>query len=782
VSNTELNVVVPNGAPSLGGGSSAPALIDIQSVEYTVDCLGNDDTFLENNASFPDEVRLQGNLEVVDGRTNPGATPPDFGPLLPGDQSEIWQAFMDLPPGPCTVQLRARDNDGEVICTATESFNITADTIAKVSLILVCDVSFQAPVGMLDVDATFSFIVGNFCPDLFVLNCLDGNPELRFPPPPYPATPTAITTCEVRFRDGDSTCGQSCDPQTCSVTPVGLDCVPGADVGVSTTVTCTSNTATETAFLDCDFDPLTVDTECTFIGDTLGATPVTNPTVPDLTGGIVPGVLGAFAVSCLPPILGGLPGAVIECSAVTTDGDADCNKVKRTRVNCPGVLPCDTPPFPDICDDANPCTADLCDNGTGIASCDYQNLPDTTPCDPGFAIGGECFSGTCVQFDCGSDGDCEDGNQCTATSCLPDSTCERVSLPSGAVCDLSASGAGDGICESGKCIDGNATPCSASQALNVGCATLFNESQPTFASPLTVQIDAPIVGGKTFSATFDGLAVVSEFVLDTLHDLSCLGVPRLSVNELFWTIQVRSGATGSDVFLQVDVSELVPGFTEVCLFDGSPCQRATDCAGGFCGALGPEILVDLPVVSGVPNSPGGCDTTGDCFGFTGPPTSPSDCDCSPCAALDAAGSSQKLDQCIKAGFCQNGDLLLPLEAQTETFTADSSGEVLFGWADQNLPYVTQCPLGFGCARPFTPDGCYLLSPDQLFGPALLGSSVSDHIFNGIQSACVMAEPGGICASGEGCLGDADCATPPCTPTENVICPTPDSGLVSCPIY
>ncbi|MEM7138360.1 MAG: hypothetical protein AAF500_17405, partial [Myxococcota bacterium] len=47
--NTELNVIVPNGAPSLGGGSSAPAVIDIQSVEYTINCLGNDDTFLENN-------------------------------------------------------------------------------------------------------------------------------------------------------------------------------------------------------------------------------------------------------------------------------------------------------------------------------------------------------------------------------------------------------------------------------------------------------------------------------------------------------------------------------------------------------------------------------------------------------------------------------------------------------------------------------------------------------------------------------------------------------------
>ena len=50
--NTELNVVIPNNAPGLGGGSSAPGEVDIQSVEYTINCLGNDatqtDGFLDN--------------------------------------------------------------------------------------------------------------------------------------------------------------------------------------------------------------------------------------------------------------------------------------------------------------------------------------------------------------------------------------------------------------------------------------------------------------------------------------------------------------------------------------------------------------------------------------------------------------------------------------------------------------------------------------------------------------------------------------------------------------
>ena len=124
--NTEMNVIVPNGAPSLGGGSSAPSLIDIQDVEYTIDCQGNSDAFLDNSASFADEVTLNGNLEVQDGRTNALAIYGD--PAIDG-QAEIWQGFMDLPPGPCIIELRARDDDGEVICTALEPFNIAADSL-----------------------------------------------------------------------------------------------------------------------------------------------------------------------------------------------------------------------------------------------------------------------------------------------------------------------------------------------------------------------------------------------------------------------------------------------------------------------------------------------------------------------------------------------------------------------------------------------------------------------------------------------------------------------------
>lgn len=492
VGTTELNVVVPNGTTN---GSSAPAPIDIQSVEYTIQCAGNDDSFLDNDASFPDEVQLNGNLEVLDGRTSPqGLIPPEFGTERPGDRAEVWQGFMDLPPGPCTIQLRARDADQEVICTATEGFTIVADTTSKVNLVLICDVSFQAPVGMLDLDATFSFLVGNFCPDLFVLNCLDSAPvEQVIAPPPVP--PIASTTCEVRFRDGDSTCGAGCDPQTCTPSPEGLSCTPGPDPGVSTTVTC------QDGQIDCDFNPLTTETECVFDGDTLGTAPV--------AGGIVPNTPGAFAVACIPPALGGVPGSTVTCTAVTTDGDEDCDKVKTITVACPGLDPCD-PSLID-CDDGLECTVDSCNAVGGTGVCVNDPLPAGTSCtDSGCALPvfSQCDgAGACVSTVCVTDSTCDDGNPCTENLCeltcglctvsdLPDDTpcgappnlnsdscqagvctpicdttvcppstvpcfasacdpidgsCTLVAEPDGIVCDPPGGVAGSGICSAGVC-------------------------------------------------------------------------------------------------------------------------------------------------------------------------------------------------------------------------------------------------------------------------------------------------------------------------------------------
>ncbi|MSP91118.1 MAG: hypothetical protein EXR79_04835 [Myxococcales bacterium] len=121
------------------------------------------------------------------------------------------------------------------------------------------------------------------------------------------------------------------------------------------------------------------------------------------------------------------------------------------------------------CDDGNPCTQDTCDKTTGCAA-----LPTEGTC----TLADLCLvDGTCVEAKCtgGKAKFCNDGNACTDNGCQSTSGC--VFLPSTASCvddDLctDATACKDGKCSSGaptKCDDGD--PCTADSCLPaVGCA------------------------------------------------------------------------------------------------------------------------------------------------------------------------------------------------------------------------------------------------------------------------------------------------------------------------
>ena len=862
--NTELNVIVPNGSPALGGGSSAPALIDIQSVEYTINCLGNSDVFLENLASFPDEVTINGNLEVVDGRTNADANlppNPDFGPLLPNDQSEVWQAFMDLPPGPCTVQLRARDGDGEVICTATEPFTITADNTTKVNLILICDLSFQAPVGMLDVDATFEFNVGNFCPDLFILNCLDSLPAADFPHPAFPGTCStagttcfvdtdcpsgetcignvllATTTCEVRFRDGASTCGQGCDPQSCVPTPEGLTCTPGPDPGVSTTITCTDLT------IDCDLNPITPETSCIYNGDTLGIL------------GVGQGNPATFAVACTPPALGGTAGVIGQCTAVTTDGDLDCDKTKVVDVTCPGLSPCaqlGCTPGADcaFCDDGDLCTSDVCNDTGGTAVCPGDLNPVGTPCDVADPTATCDAAGACQSGDCnlvGGDPFCDDLNDCTTNTCdaPPGTACSTANNPSGSACDAGAGassgacdgaatcvdictfnapcpddsnictvpacdpangacslvagnegvtcdftgpGSADGVCQTGGCIfapptcnfvqtGSDLTP--QTQIVGVGCTNNVTAAQSPFPFILTVDVPVSILAAGAFSANLDGIGFFPEFFLDAAQGVVCGGLRTAQLVDFVSTVQVRSGAAGADVPLTIDLATLSPGEVSFCNFpDTQVCVADSECLGGTCEP--PIILQDLPVLDGIPLAPGGCTADTSNCPIPGPPVA---CDCSACDALGGA----KIAQCADNGFCQDGSLVLQMQDDVGNYVAAATGPVLWGWSDQGVPGLSICPVGTDCGTPGRVDGCYQLPPASFALPTPPIGIRVDAGGLAVPIQCAMGEDGGTCSVTftTGCLTDGDCpGVETCIGVgvdDDVICPTPDAVLIACPV-
>jgi hypothetical protein len=82
------------------------------------------------------EFRLEGNLERVGVGSRPERP------------TEVWRGASDLPPGDCRVQLRARDADNEVICSAMEAFTVSAGSPTEVYHFFICDlVDIFLPLG-----------------------------------------------------------------------------------------------------------------------------------------------------------------------------------------------------------------------------------------------------------------------------------------------------------------------------------------------------------------------------------------------------------------------------------------------------------------------------------------------------------------------------------------------------------------------------------------------------------------------------------------------------------
>jgi len=96
----------------------------VMSVEYTINCVGDEDS------GAPDGVRVDGELEPADDPTV------KIGML--DVQTKTWTGFVDLPPGSCSLQLRARGSDGEVICAAKLPFSVVANAPAHLIASLEC--------------------------------------------------------------------------------------------------------------------------------------------------------------------------------------------------------------------------------------------------------------------------------------------------------------------------------------------------------------------------------------------------------------------------------------------------------------------------------------------------------------------------------------------------------------------------------------------------------------------------------------------------------------------
>ena len=103
------------------------------------------------------------------------------------------------------------------------------------------------------------------------------------------------------------------------------------------------------------------------------------------------------------------------------------------------------------CDDGNPCTADACDPASGCV-----NVPQAAECSDGdeCTTPDQCVGGTCVP---GAEVVCEDGEPCTADVC--DGTLGCTFSPADGSCDDGNPCTVDDVCAQGACAPGSALDC-----------------------------------------------------------------------------------------------------------------------------------------------------------------------------------------------------------------------------------------------------------------------------------------------------------------------------------
>jgi hypothetical protein len=109
------------------------------------------------------------------------------------------------------------------------------------------------------------------------------------------------------------------------------------------------------------------------------------------------------------------------------------------------------------------------------------------------------------------------------------------------------------------------------------------------------------------------------------------------------------------VALTADTSQLTPGEVRLCNFPSDlECTQDSDCTGMVCED--PVVIVDVP----------------------------SSDDCAPGGVCDMLGKTGEGSQCETNGFCVTGPLDVPLLAVDQTYMAEATGPVLFGYAEADL--------------------------------------------------------------------------------------------------
>jgi len=93
------------------------------SLEYKVACF----TSLGGSSSSEDAFTVEGTLEQTDGFE-----------LQVDGPTAVWKGSIAFEPGPCTIQLRARDADGEVLCSYQEPMTLDSPLPSEAYFNMIC--------------------------------------------------------------------------------------------------------------------------------------------------------------------------------------------------------------------------------------------------------------------------------------------------------------------------------------------------------------------------------------------------------------------------------------------------------------------------------------------------------------------------------------------------------------------------------------------------------------------------------------------------------------------
>ena len=254
----------------------------------------------------------------------------------------MWQLATNLPLSSCTIALWVFYED-EVVCQGGETLPIVDDPLAlnKVNIVLECNLSVNGPSADLEVDGSFQFLHGNYCPKVNWLGAL---------PPVVAAAVPPVTVIEASGFDVDSTCGLNCDPQTCDFNQNPPLCTAAPDPGFSAKFIAPAGYGSFGA-------PMATGTPMT------GGTPIDAQTT----------------YTCDPLV----PGPTEIC-VVMSDGDDDCDRMRCTTIVCPDLC------GGVVCDDGNECTAEYCNPLDG--QCVSNDAPDGLACAD---CGATCVGGSC---------------------------------------------------------------------------------------------------------------------------------------------------------------------------------------------------------------------------------------------------------------------------------------------------------------------------------------------------------------------------------------------------